>query len=532
MVQLARLVRWWFGIQALIVVSVVVLLTGSIAWSLIRHTPTAAQRPHKVTSTTAAPRALPELPYGIPFSRSTVLLFVAVVVASCLASTVAWWALRKGWRSARFWALSASALSLWDLGLGTLCGVAGLIVFWRKDVVAAMATAGPGAAKVPERVPGDGTSKVLDIGAQVIALVAFFAASYYWAKWASHLGLIRHEGMLREVEFFGALYCAVLLHELGHFLAGLGSDMTLRAFMVGPLAGEIRSGRWKFSLNPMGFIGGGQVAMVPLHLRELRGRFAYVAVAGPLFSLITGMIALIGALTAPGSAWEGAWRFLALTGSMCLIDFVINLMPLRAEGAYSDGARIVQMVKGGHWADEYSAFSMVASSLVSDLRPRQYDLPLLERVAAFHQTGEKGAQVRLFMALHFVETGRAAEAAAAWREAARLHPEASADGSAEYAFMEATVAGNVEQARAWWRRVEAKGDSKREVDYWRGLAAVLTAEGNREGAREALDKADACTRRLPIVGAYEYDRWSLDVIRKKLAEEVVAPEVQVQPALA
>jgi len=317
----------------------------------------------------------------------------------------------------------------------------------------------------------------------------------------------------------GALWTAVLFHELGHFLAGLSMDMTLRGFAIGPVIGQITAGRWRVAVNPMGLIGGGHVAMVPLHLRELRGRFAYVAVAGPVFSLITGAVALIGALTAPGSAWEGAWRFLALTGTMCLIDFVINLLPLQPEGAYSDGARILQMVKGGRWAEEYMAFSMVASSLATDLRPRDYDLPLLERVAGFLRTGEKGAQVRLFMALHHIESGRTEAAIAAWREAAQLHPEASADGSAEYAFMEAAVARDVERATAWWRRVEAKGDSKRELDFWRGRAAVLAAEGNRPGAREALEKADMFSRRLPVVGAYEYDRWCLAMIRRRLFEE-------------
>jgi hypothetical protein len=480
----------------------------------------------RTATASGAERAIPKLPYGLPSTRAAALGWGLILILSFLVSTVAWRALRKGWRSARFWALSASLLSLSDFGWGAFFGIAGLAVFWREDVVAAMATAGAG--KTPERIAGDGTSKFLDSAAQVVALVAFFGASYFWTNWADHQGLVRHGGVLRWVELAAAIFTSVLLHELGHFLAGLSVDMTPQAFMVGPAGGQMRGGRWKFALNPAGLLGGGQVAMVPLHLRELRGRFAYVGLAGPVFSLIAGMVALIGALAAPGSAWAGAWRFLALTGTMCLLDFVFNLIPMRPEGAYSDGARILQMVQGGRWAEEYTAFSMVGSSLVSELRPSQYDLPLLERVAQFHQTGEKGAQVRLFIALHHVDSGRVEEAKTAWREAAQLHPDASADGSAEYAFMEAAVAQDVEKARAWWARVETKtgtkGASRREVDYWRGRAALLAAEGHREGAREALEKADGFARLLPAVGAYQYDRWCLDMIRGKLAEEKPAAD--------
>lgn len=511
-IQIARLAKWWFGLQALSVVLGLVTIAASIGWSLIHHTAHTTQPAQKAS----VPRELPKLPFGVPTNRATLLAFGLVLLLGIATSTVAWWALRKGWRSAQFWAITASVFSLFQIGLGTLCGLAGLAAFWSKEAVDAMALTGT--AKPPERVAGDGTSKFLDIGAQAIALVAFFAASYFWGKWAQNAGLIRPRGFLGEFSFWGAIYASVFVHELGHLLAGMKMKMTLRAFAVGPVAGQFRRGRWRLALNPMGFLGGGQVAMVPLHLENLPARFSYMIFAGPFFSLLGGVAALAGALSAPGSPWAGAWRFLALMGTMCMIDFIINLIPLRPEGAYSDGARLLQIRKGGPWADEYTAFAMVASSLVTDLRPSQFDLPLLERVAQFHRSGEKGSQVRLFIAMHHLESGHAAEAITAWREAAELHPEASADGSAEYAFMEASVAGDAQRARNWWRRVEAKGDSKREVDYWRGLAAVLAVEGDYTGAGQALAKADTFAHNLPSVGAYEYERWSLEVVRHQLTQ--------------
>lgn len=506
MVQLARLVRWWFGLQTLVLIVASVVFFGTLAWRLVT-----APSPVKLVQTEPS---LPTLPLGLPAARWALALLGLGVVGSVAVSAVAWWALRKGWRSAQFWALSASLLNLPDLGIGTVFGLVGLAVFWRKDIVLAMAIEGPGK---PERISGDGTHKVLDHLAQVLAVVSWFAASYWWQHWAAQRGLIRHYGVQGWIEFLCAIYAGVLFHELGHFLAGLASDMSIRGVVVGPVAAHIQAGRWRFSLNTGGFLGGGAVSMVPLRLRHLRGRQVYVMAAGPVFSLLTGMVAIILAFEAPGTTWEGAWRFFALTGSVCICDFAINLIPLRPEGLYSDGAQIFQLVKGGPWADAHLAFAMVGSSLVTPLRPGQYDLPLLERVARFHQSGKQGALVRLFIAMHHLETGRTEAAKEAWRAAEPMDQEPGADTAAEYVFLEAALAGDLVRTRTWWHLVEAKGDSKHELDYWRGRSAMLWREGDVAGARMALDKADQFARSLPTAGAYEYDRWCLDLLRKNLA---------------
>jgi hypothetical protein len=524
MLQPARLVRWWFGLQAFILAAVSVVFAGSLAWRLIKGPAAVAHRVRPQT-----PASLPTLPFGLPSTKWTLLAVALCFMASVVASAIAWWALRKGWRSARFWALSASLLNLPDFGIGTALGLAGLIVFWRKDIVKAMAAEGQG--KSPERISGDGTHKYLDHLGQVLAFALWIAASYMWTKWADQRGLTRHYGIQRWIELLGAVYVAVFFHELGHFLAGLVGDMSLRGFAVGPLAGQIRGGRWRLALNPGGVFGGGAVTMVPLHLRDLRRRYIYLTAAGPIFSLVTGMVALVLTLNAPHSPWQGAWRFFALTGSVCLCDFVINLIPLRPEGAYSDGAQILQLVKGGPWADSHMAFSMVGSSLVTPLRPSQFDLPLLERVARFYQSGKRGAFVRLFIAMHQVDSGRGALAIEAWREAARMDPEPTADTAAEYAFFEAVVAQDRERARAWWKQVESKGGSRHEVDYWRGRTAVLWVEGDFQQARDALEKADSFARRLPPVGAYEYDRGCLDELRGRLrAGQSPMHDLPVEPA--
>src|SRR5260370_37598406 len=105
MLQLARLVRWWFGLQAFVLAAVSVFLAGSLAWRLIKG-PAA----HRVLAQT--PTSLPTLPFGVPSIKGTVLAGALCLIGSVVASAIAWWALENGSRSARFWAASASGLDL------------------------------------------------------------------------------------------------------------------------------------------------------------------------------------------------------------------------------------------------------------------------------------------------------------------------------------------------------------------------------------------------------------------------------------
>jgi hypothetical protein len=118
------------------------------------------------------------------------------------------------------------------------------------------------------------------------------------------------------------------------------------------------------------------------------------------------------------------------------------------------------------------------------------------------------------MALQDLDSGLAEEARTACREAARLHLNAGADGSADYAFMEAAMALDVEKAGVLLSRVKAKrgskGASRREVDRWGDARGCLR---RRRGIGKEL------ARLLPVVGTYQFKSWRVDMIRGKLTEE-------------
>jgi hypothetical protein len=493
MEKLGRFVRWFFGMQALLVLAIPYLAYTFARLFLIAG----AHRP----------MARPVVAHA--------LLTLAIYGAISITSALAWWALKKGWPSARIWALVASVSCLPSRHLSTLVGLAGLAVFWRKDVVRAMADSATRAL----HTEGDGTHKWIEKLAPLVMFALWFYARAKWAIWGNLHGLPPSQAPTLLLIVL-AEQAAVILHEAGHLLAGWGSDMVLRGFQVGPVTGQVRGGRWRFAFSPYGFLGGGSVAMVPTHLRNIRGRKLLMILGGPVASLLTGCIGIALALSAAGSSWESAWVFLALFGTIGLFGFLFNLTPLRPEGAYSDGAQIYQIMSTGPWADRHLATAMVTSSLATSLRPREFDAAILERAANTTRRGLDGLHYRIYLAMHHLDSGRIDQGIAAWREAIDQDPEVaeklSADTLAEFAFYEAAIANDLERAHHWWRRVELKGNSRKEVDYWKGRTAVLLAEGHLAEAAAAFHKANEFAQKLPEAGAYEYDRWGVDVLRRRL----------------
>ena len=433
-----------------------------------------------------------------------------------LVSLIAWWALRKGWPSARIWALAASVIGMFVSGpLGIGIGIAGVIAFWRPTTVSKVA----GSPATAKRLAGDGTSRYIDKFMPFVLMGLLVASRVAWAVWGEHHHLPPPilNGWIGLVL---AVHLGVFFHETGHFLAGLGSNMVLRQFQVGPVCGKVQDGHWRFSFNVAGLLGGGSVGMVPTYLENIRGRMVLMMLGGPVASLLTGSIATLLALSAKGQPWEPLWSFFAIFGTFGFLDFIANLTPTRPESHYSDGAQIYQLTSNGPWSERYLARAMVASSLATPRRPRDFDEGTLQRAAASLRTGEEGLYLGMFLAMHYLDDGKIEQGIAAWRAAIEQDPEAAAklrpDTAAEMAFYEGAVAGDAERAHHWWNKVESSGDSRKAVDYWKGRTAILIVDGKLDEAAQAFSEAEQRAQKLPEAGAYEFDRWCVDVLRRKL----------------
>jgi tetratricopeptide (TPR) repeat protein len=458
------------------------------------------------------------------------LLLVPPLLAVCFgmaASTI-----RFGKRSARPWALvSSTALVLQCIpfvilvyfvpphhmygarplvvinGVLLLIGVAGLVAF----VPRASASNGLGAKVKAPRIAGDGTSVWADAVAWIVATLGYFALMTWWYRWAHAEGLPTARGFTPWGCLFLALFVSVAIHEAGHAIAGLMLGMKVRLFFVGPFQWRVRDGKWTFRLDlKKTFSGGGATGCVPTSPKWERADDICMIGAGPAASLALGFIASALALSARGEWYEPEWRFLVVLSSISLIGAVVNLLPLRPDALYSDGAQIFQLIKGGPWADLHRVLALVQSTLVTPLRPRDYDLAAIEKAEQSFPHGIHALLLRLYASSYFLDRGDFDRARDEFRQAEALFPDVESlvtgDLLTAFVFRSAFLCRDAQAARRWWERLEKAKPTHFGVDYWLAKASLMWVEGNTPEARSCSMKACELATRLPRSGAYDFDR--------------------------
>lgn len=446
---------------------------------------------------------------------------------------IAWGMLKRGKPSARRWALAASSLNILLLLAGIdmlrhsrylftlpfyvlsgMVGVLGLVAFWKDEERVA-------AKRV--RIAGDGTSKVKDYAAQAVGVAIIWFSMDCWNAWSSAHEL-SYPGF---ASFLAQMEIAVLLttfgHELGHLFAGWASGKTLRSFHVGPFQWAIRNGVSKYTFNLRKFCGG-SVGMVSPDLVHMRSRKAFFIMGGPVASLVLGSICIVATLLTPGTAWEQDWLLFSMMANFSIAAFAVNLIPLKPESNYSDGAQLYQIVTNGPWARVHFAFAMVAASLVSKVRQRDFDVSAINQAADSVPTGERGLLLRLFACLHYIDTGEIAKAMVSMQEAGVLYEgsrfDKPQDICAEFVFLNAFYKRDLSAADAWSKRIDALGKIDRDVDYWRAQTSLLWLRGDLAEARAAWERGNALAQKLPSAGSYDFTRSCFAKLRAVLESPV------------
>jgi hypothetical protein len=472
--------------------------------------------------------ALASLTWRIDFESagSWVLPFMIVLMGTfSLVNGAAWWTLRKGKPTAGGWAIAASVLNLPLFPLGTAIGIAGLSAFFKPALVAQTAISTSAVS-----IPGDGTNKFAGAAVTALQTGLLILGLYWWYRRAKSEGLILPDFWISLLQINLAIFVSTLCHELGHVLGGWATEMSLRSLTVGPLRLERRSGKWNCKFSLAGLLGNGSAGLVPTHLLNIRKRLVIMIAAGPAASLLTAVVVTPLALSAAGHAWAPGWEFLAVLATLSWIG-VSNLLPVRPEDKYSDGAQIYQLLSNGPWADFHMAFSMVASSLATPLRARDFDVAVLERAAAFMPGDHRGMLLQLYLYMHHTDCGNIAEGLRHFAIAESMYPQVAASLEAdlhlEFVYVNAVVKQDTAAARLWWERMEAKGKVRQNVDYWKARAALLWAEGSVTEAREACRRAEACARELPDAGAYNRDREEVARLSANLERAEVPPPLPV-----
>jgi len=466
---------------------------------------------------------IPSDPLAI-FSIVAVLGVVAIVFGMAFFTVL----LRK--RSARYWVILPSLIHFASAGLSLFrghaepvealisasIGLGGLALTWNSSWSKAPAREVPMAKNV-----GDGTSNLLNKGAQVVAVIGYLAAWWSCDLWMIRLGEPRPRGGLLLALVLGFL--VTLVHELCHTSIGLALHMRLRAFLAGPFEFRIREGKWTFRFNPAGLLSaGGATGVVPSNANQPRWHPLLMIAAGPLANLYTGLIAI-------GFAWAcsvGGGENLAyvyplgLFAAFNFVGCIVNMIPIRTGSNYSDGAQIFQLLSGGAWADYHRAIAVVGSSLVTPLQPRDYPIDAIKNASQTIAKGQMGLLLRLYAYSHYLDSGQFSEAEQSLGHAEAVYKDSASGIPAElhtaFVFANAVVRFDAAATRIWWDRMMAKKPTHLNCDYWRAQGALYWMEGNHSKAEEAWTKANTLAQQLPSAGAYEFDRTCCTLLRQAM----------------
>ena len=140
---------------------------------------------------------------------------------------------------------------------------------------------------------------------------------------------------------FVALHVA--LHELGH--AGMAWTLffRVRVISIGPLCFWHDGYSIRVQLDWRSLREGtGYVRAAPVTEDNLQLRCLAVTAAGPMISLVTGLLLLLAFFALPGSGWERWWWMVAANAVLGLWDALTSLMPI----GNSDGSMLRHLFLG------------------------------------------------------------------------------------------------------------------------------------------------------------------------------------------
>ena len=180
-------------------------------------------------------------------------------------------------------------------------------------------------------------------------------------------------GLLIVLCIVASLPLSIVLHELGHFLAGRLQGMRLLNLSVGPFVIERYEGKLHFHIVPsvLGYLGRAMMGF-PEHLNkeEMKKKLIRYIYGGPLINIVIGFLLI-------GIAF-GLWHhpFFLLFGILNVFLGFTNLKPVMAKSVMTDGL-VIQKLRTVAVEDSVivTAYSLLAEGIkTADVKKWDADL--------------------------------------------------------------------------------------------------------------------------------------------------------------
>jgi hypothetical protein len=282
-----------------------------------------------------------------------------------------------------------------------------------------------------------------------------------------------------------AYILAVVIHELGHALAGWSVGYRLFQLAIGPLVFHRTPRGLVAQLRRTPAIFGGLCVSVPLDDHDLRRRDAIMVAGGSLANLLTALVVAVSLMFLPALP-ALADTLLRMFGLLSAVIGLSELIPLQSNGLSSDGEQLRRLARSGASAGRTTAIRLVYGSLMADVRPRELPEAIIRR-AIGTPDGSTEHVMGTFMAFIWaMDQGRLGEAGSYLDQTlaglAQLPPLLQGGIYIEAAYFTALHRNDAQTARALFER--GRNGLVEQHDRLRAEAAVLYAEGRLSEARQ------------------------------------------------
>jgi len=310
----------------------------------------------------------------------------------------------------------------------------------------------------------------------------------------------------------GVIYALLsLIHDLGHFVAGLVSGFAFDGVPLGVFQRTRTDRGWKVTRAEYSHWRHLWVGSRALRLDRLESRLFVHQLGGPLIELVIGLIAF-ACLVALRVEW--LTELVGITGLLAFGRFLMEMALLRtSEEEYTDGARLLQLWNRDAEGERWCALHSIARSQGNIVRPKDWPEAWVMRVSADPESPVYPAGC-FYAYAHYLDNGDIEKAGEyiermqsvkGWKSQERT--------SVEVLFYQALT-----ERRSAERVDYGRAGYERSVSGMRMEAMALFADGFYNESERKIAEARKVLQTRKDNGWTVYENSLIDVVERRLQE--------------
>jgi len=374
------------------------------------------------------------------------------------------------------------------------------------------------------------------------ALGGYFGA--YYLKSAVSLQAFAPHGAPEKISFiaiaFFAIWFVIAVHELGHLSAGLAQGFRIALYTAGFLGIRGTEHGIRFFFNRQFNLMGGLAATFPEKLEsgaDLRRKFIPIVAAGPISSFLLSISAgflcwhlLQSPEEHPSLMIRASVTFLLFTTLISGLIFLATMIPTRAGGFMSDGARLISLINGGEKGRYEEASLAVTAYMGAGKLPSEYPAELLARLTSRSPDSLLGLNGLYFAFTHHLDRGEAQKAlplAQLVQENIFAVPAAFQSYYLKDVVFFYALQDQPASALACWDTIQKQAEANPDSATYRCKAALALMNNHAALAIDFVEKGLAMITDNPFEGQRNFEEKWLGVVLKHAKEQIAQSEFQL-----